>query len=47
MNMQQAVVSVFSQYATFSGRAPRSEFWWYTLALFLAYVVFAIFDLIF
>ncbi|AWB47543.1 DUF805 domain-containing protein [Gemmobacter aquarius] len=31
MNMIQAVKSVFSNYATFSGRASRSEFWWWVL----------------
>ncbi|MEH6593898.1 MAG: DUF805 domain-containing protein [Halioglobus sp.] len=35
MNMPTAVKTVFSKYATFSGRAPRSEFWWYTLAILL------------
>ena len=31
----QAVTRFFSKYATFSGRASRSEFWWF----YLAYVV--------
>ncbi|MEH6582287.1 MAG: DUF805 domain-containing protein [Halioglobus sp.] len=35
MDMPTAVKTVFSKYATFSGRAPRSEFWWYTLAILL------------
>ena len=31
MNLKQAVSSVFSKYATFSGRAQRSEYWWWAL----------------
>ncbi len=29
MSIGQAVSSVFSKYATFSGRARRSEYWWW------------------
>ena len=35
MNMQESVSSVLSQYATFSGRAMRSEFWWWVLFVIL------------
>jgi uncharacterized membrane protein YhaH (DUF805 family) len=31
MSFGQAIKSVFSQYATFSGRARRSEYWWFYL----------------
>jgi uncharacterized membrane protein YhaH (DUF805 family) len=31
MGFGQAVSSVFSQYATFSGRARRAEYWWWVL----------------
>ena len=31
MAFGEAIRSVFSQYATFSGRARRSEFWWFYL----------------
>lgn len=31
MNMFQAVSACFSQYATFSGRARRAEYWWFFL----------------
>jgi len=31
MNITQAVSSVFRNYATFQGRAPRSEYWWWTV----------------
>ncbi len=33
MSFGQAVRSGFRQYATFSGRATRSEFWWFYLAM--------------
>lgn len=37
MNMKEAVISVvFKKYATFNGRASRSEYWWFTLASILA-----------
>lgn len=31
MTMLEAVGSCFSKYATFSGRASRSEYWWFFL----------------
>jgi len=31
MNFGQAISSCLSNYATFSGRASRSEFWWFFL----------------
>jgi uncharacterized membrane protein YhaH (DUF805 family) len=31
MNFGQAISSCLSQYATFTGRATRSEFWWFFL----------------
>ncbi|MEN9409047.1 MAG: hypothetical protein RL216_1021 [Pseudomonadota bacterium] len=31
MNMIDAVKAVFSKYATFEGRARRSEYWWFVL----------------
>lgn len=43
--MQEAVVSVLSKYATFSGRASRSEYWWYTLAYLLLILVAAFIDI--
>ena len=44
MNLQEAVSSVLSQYAGFTGRARRSEYWFWTLAYFIAYVVASIID---
>lgn len=39
-----AVRTVLTQYATFSGRARRSEFWWFVLAWAIAYIVVAVVD---
>jgi uncharacterized membrane protein YhaH (DUF805 family) len=47
MNMQEAVRSVLSQYAGFTGRARRSEYWYWTLAYVIVYVVAVILDSIF
>ena len=33
MNIIQATNSGFSKFATFSGRASRSEFWWFYVAM--------------
>jgi len=39
MSFVEAVRTVLSKYATFSGRARRSEYWFWTLAIGIAYVV--------
>jgi uncharacterized membrane protein YhaH (DUF805 family) len=44
MNMQTAVKAVLSKYATFSGRAPRSEFWWFTLAVIILSLILSVID---
>jgi uncharacterized membrane protein YhaH (DUF805 family) len=44
MNFYDAVRSAFSQYATFSGRASRSEFWFFYLFLLIAYIVAGFID---
>jgi uncharacterized membrane protein YhaH (DUF805 family) len=44
MTLQEAVRSVLSQYAGFTGRARRSEFWFWELAVVIASVVGAILD---
>jgi uncharacterized membrane protein YhaH (DUF805 family) len=31
MNFNQAVITAFSKYAVFTGRASRPEFWWFVL----------------
>ena len=40
MTMIEAVKSVYSNYATFSGRARRSEYWWWALFVLLASIVY-------
>ncbi|PLL11753.1 DUF805 domain-containing protein [Tabrizicola sp. TH137] len=42
MNMIEAVKAVFSNYATFSGRARRSEYWWFVLFNIIVSVVLAL-----
>lgn len=41
MDFAQAIKSCFSQYAGFTGRAPRSEFWWFALFQILVLLVTA------
>jgi uncharacterized membrane protein YhaH (DUF805 family) len=38
MNFVEAIQHCFGSYATFSGRASRSEYWWWTLFVVLATV---------
>ncbi|SMF02245.1 Uncharacterized membrane protein YhaH, DUF805 family [Tistlia consotensis] len=42
--MEAAVRACLQNYATFSGRAARPEFWWWVLALFLASLVLSVID---
>jgi len=44
MNFGSAVKNCFSNYATFSGRASRSEYWYFCLFLTLGNICTAIFD---
>lgn len=44
MSFPDAVRSVFSRYATFTGRARRSEFWWFALFNFLVSIVVGVID---
>jgi uncharacterized membrane protein YhaH (DUF805 family) len=44
MNFQQAVASVFRNYANFNGRAARSEYWWFVLFSFLVSAVLTLID---
>jgi len=39
MSFGTAVRTVLGQYATFSGRARRSEYWWWSLAYSIVFVV--------
>ena len=45
MGPLQAVGSVFSKYAMFRGRAPRSEYWWFYLFEILAFVALVSVDI--
>ena len=46
MGFVDSVKTCYGKYATFSGRAPRSEYWWFVLASWLfGILVFAIFTL--
>ena len=44
MSFGQAVSTVFSKYATFSGRARRSECWWWYLFVTIVFVVAGVID---
>ncbi len=44
MNFGQAITSGFKKYVDFTGRAPRSEFWYWTLFSFLVQCAGAIVD---
>ena len=44
MDMPTAVKTVLGKYATFSGRAPRSEYWWWTLALLIVFIGLGLID---
>lgn len=46
MGFADAVKSAFSQYAGFSGRARRSEYWWFSLAVFLIIALATVVDLV-
>lgn len=41
MNFGQSISSVFKQYFVFSGRACRSEYWWFVLSTVIAWFVSA------
>jgi uncharacterized membrane protein YhaH (DUF805 family) len=44
MDFQRAVKICFAKYATFSGRAARSEFWFWQLFLIVAGLIAAVID---
>src|SRR5690606_32931075 len=46
MGFAEAVRTVLSKYATFSGRARRSEYWWFALFSVLASMVAGILDVV-
>ena len=45
MNFTQAVQSGFNKYVTFSGRAPRSEYWYWALFSFIVQIVANMLDM--
>ncbi len=46
MTFVQSVRSALTKYATFSGRACRSEFWWFSLFNVLVGVVASVLDMV-
>ena len=44
MNIQSSIETCFSKYATFSGRASRSEFWFFVLFYLLGSIITLIID---
>ncbi len=41
-SMMEATKACLRKYATFSGRARRSEYWWFYLATYIASIIFAL-----
>ncbi|MBL4808016.1 MAG: DUF805 domain-containing protein, partial [Rhodobacteraceae bacterium] len=39
MNIMQSIKTCFDKYATFSGRAQRSEFWWFILFVVVGSII--------
>jgi uncharacterized membrane protein YhaH (DUF805 family) len=46
MSFTEAIASVLRNYATFRGRAPRSEYWYFALFAFLLGVATSIVDML-
>ena len=44
MDFTQSIKTCFSKYAVFSGRASRSEFWWFALFGLIGGIVTAVID---
>ena len=44
MSFTEAIGSGFRRYVDFSGRSSRSEYWWWTLFVFIGSVVFSVLD---
>lgn len=44
MSFTEAVRTVLSKYATFQGRAVRSEFWFFVLFIFLLFTLLAVIE---
>ena len=46
MNMKQSFISVFSNWNNFSGRACRSEYWYFLLSVCLVAFILTIFEVL-
>lgn len=44
MSFTQAIKTCFSKYVDFTGRAPRSELWWFVLFTFLVSIALSMVD---
>lgn len=44
MDISTSIKTCFSKYVTFSGRAQRSEFWWWVLFIMITNVILTIVD---
>lgn len=44
VSFSEAITSAFSQYCNFSGRASRSEYWWFCLFNFIVMFILGIFE---
>lgn len=44
MNFQDAITSVFRNYANFKGRAARSEYWWFALFSLIVSAIMSVVD---
>ena len=40
MSLGESLTSVFNKYATFTGRARRSEYWWFTICYYVIVFIF-------
>ena len=40
MSLGESLTSVFNKYATFTGRARRSEFWWFSICYYVIVFIF-------
>jgi uncharacterized membrane protein YhaH (DUF805 family) len=44
MDMKTAIKTVLGKYATFTGRAPRSEYWWWLLTMIILFSILGVID---
>ena len=44
MDIQQSIKTCFTKFATFDGRASRSEYWWFQFFYFLVVIIAVILD---